>query len=312
MTKEVPCLPQKYQIIGTIKEGNDKAIYRVVEIRGGKPHFYAAKVFRGKGLSVAQREIRSLISLPAHPYVIKYYDVFFGADCIVLLLEHAEWNLRQRLKVLTLKDKIAVAYQICAGMEALHKVGMVHGDLKPENILISFEGIAKVADFGIAQVFAPQEGVFPVIPGGTPLYESPEQLEKGVSDEQSDIFSFGIILYEMVSGRLPYKGINRFLGATGLRQRRYLQKFYEDLKKTKDFWSDDPYRVWDWEIPMPLALQSIVKGCMMPYRGHRWASFSMIRDAFEQAFPEIVKPYVMQTRARAGQRSGFLKRILRR
>ena len=130
-------------------------------------------------------------------------------------------TLRERLarKSLLTKDIVEIAEQVAHVFKAAHEAGIVHRDLKPENIMVRPDGDVKVLDFGIAklseQPAVPVDAtVFPERPGGTkagallgtPSYMSPEQCRGSVSlDARSDIWSFGVVLFEMATGRLPFK-----------------------------------------------------------------------------------------------------------
>jgi serine/threonine protein kinase/tetratricopeptide (TPR) repeat protein len=119
----------------------------------------------------------------------------------------------RRSRRLDLATTVAIAKQICSGLSEAHGVGIVHRDLKPSNIMIDKEGNAKILDFGIARALD-ADGVTAegnVI--GTPEYMSPEQVEGRESDMRSDIYSFGVILFEMVTGRLPFAADTPFVVA---------------------------------------------------------------------------------------------------
>lgn len=108
--------------------------------------------------------------------------------------------------VLPWKEAVDYASQICSGLEHAHKKGIVHKDIKPENVMITKEGILKITDFGIAKAL--NQGT--IASGGLTLgsvhYFSPEQARGGYIDAKTDLYSLGVLLYEMVAGRLPFEG----------------------------------------------------------------------------------------------------------
>ncbi len=105
---------------------------------------------------------------------------------------------------LTYKEAVSIAIQISRGMEAAHAKNIIHRDIKPQNILISTEGKAKVTDFGIAKAVSNNTINADVM--GSVHYASPEQARNGFVDNKSDIYSLGIVMYEMVTGRVPFDG----------------------------------------------------------------------------------------------------------
>ena len=135
-----------------------------------------------------------------------------GAPYLVTeLLEGA--TLRQRLEAGAIPETKALEYacQIADGLAAAHEKGIVHRDLKPENIFVTPDGRVKILDFGLAKLMAGPEWKDQTVtaPGmvlGTPGYMSPEQVQGQTSDHRSDIFSFGTVLYEMLSGRKAFSG----------------------------------------------------------------------------------------------------------
>ena len=105
---------------------------------------------------------------------------------------------------LSVREATSIALQISAGLEAAHNNGIIHRDIKPQNIIISTDGKVKVADFGIARASSGNTINSSVM--GSVHYSSPEQSRGGYSDQKSDIYSLGITIYEMVTGRVPFDG----------------------------------------------------------------------------------------------------------
>jgi serine/threonine protein kinase/Tfp pilus assembly protein PilF len=111
-----------------------------------------------------------------------------------------------RSRQLTIGTAVTIAKQVCEGLEEAHRLGIIHRDLKPSNIIIDKDGNAKIMDFGIARSLKEKGITGPSVLIGTPEYMSPEQAEAKEVDHRSDIYSLGIILYEMATGRVPFEG----------------------------------------------------------------------------------------------------------
>jgi len=112
----------------------------------------------------------------------------------------------RRMGQLTIGKAISVAKQICEGLAEAHRLGVVHRDLKPQNIMIDSEGNAHIMDFGIALSVETKGVTEAGVIIGTPDYMSPEQVEGKQADKRSDVYSVGVIIYEMVTGRVPFEG----------------------------------------------------------------------------------------------------------
>jgi serine/threonine protein kinase len=156
-----------------------------------------------------------------HPNILAVYDIgaHDGAPYVVSELLEGE-TLRRRLTRSPLAQRRAIDYalQIAQGLAAAHEKGIIHRDLKPENIFITNDGRVKILDFGLAKLIQPEGGgaqtdiptrridTEPGVVMGTVGYMSPEQVRGHVLDQRSDIFSFGAVLYEMLSGRRAFHG----------------------------------------------------------------------------------------------------------
>src|SRR5438132_150550 len=160
-----------------------------------------------------------------HPNIITIYEIDESDSGHFIATEFIDGEtLREReLKApLRLGESLDIAAQIAGALSAAHAAGIVHRDLKPENVMLRTDGIVKVLDFGLAKLTAPTldsvDGEAPTRPNvntdpgvvmGTAVYMSPEQARGLPVDARTDIFSLGVVIYEMVAGRLPFDGSNR-------------------------------------------------------------------------------------------------------
>jgi eukaryotic-like serine/threonine-protein kinase len=148
-----------------------------------------------------------------HPHIVKLYDADEHADPPYLVLEYADGT---SLAAFTAPDKLLpiprvldIAFKCCSALEHAHRAGLVHRDIKPANIILQDNGDVKVTDFGTA---LSQRSDVTQLAGlvGSPAYMSPEQVRELVCTHQSDMFSLGIVLYQLMTGRNPFEGENDF------------------------------------------------------------------------------------------------------
>lgn len=201
----------RYEIIGKIGAGGmsdvfkarDHILGRNVAIKVLKQEFsedvnFVVK-FRTEAQSAAGLE---------HPNIVNIYDVGSEAGMHYIVMEYVEGvTLKTYIEKkgrLTYKEAVSIAIQVGRGMEAAHAKNIIHRDIKPQNILISTEGKAKVTDFGIARAVSNNTISADVM--GSVHYASPEQARNGFVNDRSDIYSLGIVMYEMVTGRVPFDG----------------------------------------------------------------------------------------------------------
>lgn len=204
-------IAERYEILERIGSGGMSDVYkakchklnRYVAIKVLKPEYSEDKTFVSKFKAEAQAAAGLM-----HANIVNVYDVGEENGIYYIVMELVEGiTLKKYIEkkgVLGVREAVSIAIQVAQGIDAAHKHNIVHRDIKPQNIIISKEGKVKVTDFGIARAASSNTINSSVM--GSVHYISPEQARGGYSDEKSDIYSFGITLYEMLTGRVPFEG----------------------------------------------------------------------------------------------------------
>jgi len=205
----------RYRVEGKLGEGGMGRVFRAVDTRLGRT--VAIKIVNAEFTQRFEREARAISALN-HPHICTLHDVGEHEGAPYLVMEYVDG---EPLKgPLPLSDALRYAVQIGQALEAAHKAGIVHRDLKPDNILLNRQGSVKVLDFGLAKLqpavatggttltMGSEQGTI----AGTGPYMSPEQVQGEPVDARSDIFSFGAVLYELLSGRQAFR--RETMGAT--------------------------------------------------------------------------------------------------
>ena len=211
MLKTGMIIAERYEILGKIGTGGMADVYkakdhklnRFVAVKVLKPEFREDTTFIRKFRSEAQAA-----AVLTHPNIVNVFDVGDDNGVYYIVMELIEGiTLKEYISKkgkLSVKEATSIAIQVSMGLEAAHSHGIVHRDVKPQNIIISMDGKVKVTDFGIARAASSNTISSNVM--GSVHYSSPEQVRGGYSDEKSDIYSLGITLYEMVTGKVPFDG----------------------------------------------------------------------------------------------------------
>ncbi|MFI3200676.1 MAG: Stk1 family PASTA domain-containing Ser/Thr kinase [Eubacteriales bacterium] len=231
-------LSERYDILEQIGTGGMADIYkakcnklnRLVAIKVLKQEFSENKDFIGK----FRIEAQATAGL-AHPNIVNVYDVGEEDNMHYIVMELVEGitlkHYIEKKVSLSVKEAISIAIQIATGIEEAHNNHIIHRDIKPQNIMISKDGKVKVADFGIAKAATSNTVTTNIM--GSVHYTSPEQARGGFSDEKSDIYSLGISMYEMVTGRVPFNGETTVAIA--------IQHIQEKMPSPKKYMQDIPY-----------------------------------------------------------------------
>jgi predicted Ser/Thr protein kinase len=196
--------------MGTVYRGVDPAINRPVALKTIRLDFVSDPDEMAELKERLHREAQSAGKL-SHPNIVTIYDVGSEGHLQYIAMEYLEGRTLENM----IKKKAKFNYriianiimQICSALEYAHKQGIVHRDIKPANIMITKDYQAKVMDYGIARVES-SSMTKTGIAMGTPNYMSPEQLKGQPSDQRADLFSLGVVMYELLLGRRPFKGEN--------------------------------------------------------------------------------------------------------
>jgi TolB-like protein/Tfp pilus assembly protein PilF/predicted Ser/Thr protein kinase len=249
-----------YKILAAIGEGGMGQVWKARDTRLNR--LVALKMLKAEHAGRFKSEARAVAALN-HPHVCQLYDV--GPDYLVL--EYVEGNSLKG--PLPIEDTVRLAIQIASALEEAHHRGVLHRDLKPENIMVTVAGTVKVLDFGLAKMDYPlltgdtlsTLSMVMTQPGaavGTPAYMSPEQAQGQHVDARSDIFSFGLVLYTMVSGRKPFSGETPFATLSAL-----VKEEPPPLQAPPDF-------------------QRVVARCLAKHPADRFQSMVEVRGALQQ------------------------------
>jgi serine/threonine protein kinase len=204
-------LNNRYHLLATIAGGGmavvykaqDRLLNRVVAVKVLRPEYAMDPSF----LQSFRQEAQAAANL-THPNIVTIYDVGQEGDRHYIVMEYVEGrdlkSIIQEEAPFSIGRALDITIDVCAGVGDAHHSGIVHCDIKPQNVIISTEGRVKVTDFGIARAFS--QIVPPEVETvwGTPQYFAPEQAAGEPPTPASDVYSIGVMLYEMLSGRLPF------------------------------------------------------------------------------------------------------------
>ena len=276
MTIEAGARLGPYEILAPIGAGGMGEVYRAKDTRLGRD--VAVKVLPAHMSSSAElrqrleREAKTISQL-SHPHICMLHDVGHenGTDYLVMEFLEGE-TLADRLAkgALPVDQALRIGIEIAGALDAAHRSGIIHRDLKPGNVMLTKSGV-KLLDFGLAKLAAPDKRAVsqatslptalqesqPLTTRGTILgtfqYMSPEQLEGGEADARSDIFAFGCVLYEMLTGQKAFTGKSQ-------------------ASLIGSIMNSEPPAISSIQPMTPPALDRVVKGCLAKEPEHRWST----------------------------------------
>ena len=233
-------LGDRYEILEKIGTGGMSDVYKAKDHKLNR--FIAVKVLKqefsenNNFVNKFRTEAQAAAGL-MHPNIVNVYDVGSEGGIYYIVMELVEGiTLKKYIEKkvrLSSKEAVSIAIQISNGIEAAHNNHIIHRDIKPQNTIISKEGKVKVTDFGIAKAATNNTVSSNVM--GSVHYTSPEQARGGFSDERSDIYSLGITMFEMLTGRVPFNGDTTVAIA--------IKHIQEALPYPSDYADDIPYSV---------------------------------------------------------------------
>ncbi|MFQ6026215.1 MAG: serine/threonine-protein kinase [Dehalococcoidia bacterium] len=262
----------RYQVLEEIASGGQGSVYRAFDPQSGQ--IVALKVLHpgltadANYLERFRREARMAASID-HPNVVRVFEVGEAGGQHFIAMEFLPESLARIVETagpLPVQRAVQFGLQIAEGLAAAHELGIVHRDVKPQNVLIGANGEAKVTDFGIAraQSFSTMTEVGMLM--GTPYYMSPEQSDGKQADTRSDVYSFGCLLYQMLTGELPFRGSTPM----------------EVLRKHRE---EPPPSVRDQRRDIPPELVRAVEQCLAKRPEHRYQSMSRVVAALGGTAP---------------------------
>lgn len=273
----------RYEILEKIGTGGMSDVYKAKDHKLNR--FVAVKVLKqefsenANFVSKFQVEAQAAAGL-MHPNIVNVYDVGEESGIHYIVMELVEGiTLKKYIEKkarLSVKEAISIAIQVSMGIAAAHSNHIIHRDIKPQNIIISKEGKVKVTDFGIAKAATSNTITSNVM--GSVHYTSPEQARGGYSDEKSDIYSLGITMFEMLTGRLPFNGDTTVAIA--------IKHIQEELPSPREFVSE-----------IPVSVEQIVYKCCQKSPDRRYQSMDELIIDLKQSlinpdedFVKVVDP----------------------
>ena len=267
-------IADRYEIVSKIGTGGMSDVYKAKDHTLGR--YVAIKVLKSEFsedssfVSKFRAEAQAAAGLE-HPNIVNVYDVGCQTGNYYIVMEYVEGiTLKKYIETkgqLAYKEALSIAIQVGRGIQAAHAKGIIHRDIKPQNIIISTEGKVKVTDFGIARAVSGNTISSDVM--GSVHYTSPEQARNGYVSNKSDIYSLGIVMYEMVTGRVPFDGDNTVAVA--------IQHLQDEMVNPSEYARD-----------LPISLEKIILKCTQKSPDRRYESMDTLLIDLKKS---LVTPY---------------------
>ena len=206
-------LDGRYEIVELIGVGGMADVYKAIDIMENR--VVAVKILKSE-FSENEDFVRRFrneskaIAVLSHPNIVKIFDVGYENDMQYIVMEHIDGiTLKEYIEqqgLLKWRDCVHFTIQILRALQLAHDRGIVHRDIKPQNVMLMSDGSIKVMDFGIARFSRQNSNTLSEKTMGSVHYVSPEQARGARTDEKSDIYSVGVMMYEMLTGRKPFDG----------------------------------------------------------------------------------------------------------
>ena len=279
MLTEGMYIADRYEIIGKIGAGGMSDVYKAKDLTLGR--FVAIKVLKPEFsedvgfVTKFRTEAQSAAALQ-HPNIVNIYDVGSENGLHYIVMEYVEGitlkTYIEKKGQLSFKEAVSIAIQVGRGIEAAHNNQIIHRDIKPQNIMISTEGKVKVMDFGIARAASSNTISSDVM--GSVHYSSPEQARNGFVDGKSDIYSLGIVMYEMVTGRVPFDGDTTVAVA--------IQHLQEEMVKPSAYAPN-----------LPISMEKIILKCTQKNPDRRYENMSALLSDLRKALVSPNEDFVV-------------------
>ncbi|MEY8389939.1 Stk1 family PASTA domain-containing Ser/Thr kinase [Lachnospiraceae bacterium] len=287
-------IADRYEIMGKAGAGGMADVYKAKDHTLGR--FVGIKVLKQEFsedmnfVTKFRTEAQSAAGLE-HPNIVNIYDVGSENAMHYIVMEYVEGitlkTYIEKKGQLSFKEAVSIAIQVGRGIEAAHNKHIIHRDIKPQNIIISTEGKVKVTDFGIARAASANTINSEVM--GSVHYASPEQARNGFVDGKSDIYSLGIVMYEMVTGRVPFDGESTVAIA--------IQHLQEEMVNPSSYAPD-----------LPISLEKIILKCTQKSPDRRYDTISDLLLDLKKALISPDEDFVVMVPVGQQEKTRVMKR----